>query len=116
MGVSLSVFSAGQLLKMGSSVDYGVCTGKRKDGMPCTMVINKYVFLIWQKISPVSVHLSCFNSLCSRLWYSATYVLAASSVSGASAPTEPSYFPLKLLASGCILTLAQRRHCHFVEK
>ncbi|CAA7403520.1 unnamed protein product [Spirodela intermedia] len=41
IGISLSVFSAGQLLKMGTSVDYGICRGKRKDGMPCTMVINK---------------------------------------------------------------------------
>ncbi|XP_078441730.1 minichromosome maintenance 10 [Wolffia australiana] len=40
-GISLSVFSAGQFLKLGTSVDYGVCGGKRKDGMPCTMVINK---------------------------------------------------------------------------
>ncbi|XP_077246255.1 minichromosome maintenance 10 [Tasmannia lanceolata] len=40
-GFSLSVYSAGQLLKMGTSVDYGVCKGKRKDGMACTMVINK---------------------------------------------------------------------------
>ncbi|GAB2291953.1 hypothetical protein Dimus_026202 [Dionaea muscipula] len=40
-GFSLSVYNPGQVLKMGSSVDYGVCKGKRKDGMPCTMVINK---------------------------------------------------------------------------
>ncbi|OVA19594.1 zinc finger protein [Macleaya cordata] len=40
-GFSLSVFSAGQILKMGTSIDYGVCKGKRKDGMACTVVINK---------------------------------------------------------------------------
>ncbi|MQL70685.1 hypothetical protein Taro_003002 [Colocasia esculenta] len=40
-GFSLSVFSAGQILKMGTSADYSVCKGKRKDGMPCTLVINK---------------------------------------------------------------------------
>uniref|UniRef100_A0A6N2L4A8 Uncharacterized protein n=1 Tax=Salix viminalis TaxID=40686 RepID=A0A6N2L4A8_SALVM len=40
-GFSLSVFSADQMLKMGTSTDYGVCKGKRKDGLPCTLVINK---------------------------------------------------------------------------
>lgn len=42
-GFSLSVYSPSQILKIGSSVDCGVCKGKRKDGMPCTLVINKYV-------------------------------------------------------------------------
>lgn len=42
-GFSLSVYSANQMLKMGTSVDYGVCKGQRKDGMACTVVINKYV-------------------------------------------------------------------------
>ncbi|CAI0557696.1 unnamed protein product, partial [Linum tenue] len=42
-GFSLSVFSANQILKMGTSVDYGVCKGKRKDGMACSLVVNKYV-------------------------------------------------------------------------
>ncbi|CAL5378153.1 unnamed protein product [Camellia sinensis] len=40
-GFSLSVYSAGQILKIGTSLDYGVCKGKRKDGMACTLVINK---------------------------------------------------------------------------
>ncbi|KAJ4966162.1 hypothetical protein NE237_018011 [Protea cynaroides] len=40
-GFSLSVFSANQILKMGTSVDYGVCKGKRKDGIACTAIINK---------------------------------------------------------------------------
>ncbi|KAL6346648.1 hypothetical protein AAG906_000266 [Vitis piasezkii] len=40
-GFSLSVYSPGQILKLGTSVDYGVCKGKRKDGMACTLVINK---------------------------------------------------------------------------
>ncbi|KAK2972735.1 hypothetical protein RJ640_029192, partial [Escallonia rubra] len=40
-GFSLSIYSAAQLLKMGTSVDYGVCKGKRKDGMACTLLINK---------------------------------------------------------------------------
>ncbi|CAI0557692.1 unnamed protein product, partial [Linum tenue] len=40
-GFSLSVFSANQILKMGTSVDYGVCKGKRKDGMACSLVVNK---------------------------------------------------------------------------
>ncbi|CAN6482670.1 unnamed protein product [Victoria cruziana] len=38
---SLSVFSASQIVKLGSSLDYGVCKGDRKDGTPCSMVINK---------------------------------------------------------------------------
>ncbi|KAJ0077208.1 hypothetical protein Patl1_36030 [Pistacia atlantica] len=40
-GFSLTVTSPSQILKMGTSVDYGVCKGKRKDGMVCTVVINK---------------------------------------------------------------------------
>lgn len=40
-GFSLSIYSAMHILKMGTSVDYGVCKGKRKDGMACTLVINK---------------------------------------------------------------------------
>uniref|UniRef100_A0A2N9ISX9 MCM10 OB-fold domain-containing protein n=1 Tax=Fagus sylvatica TaxID=28930 RepID=A0A2N9ISX9_FAGSY len=39
-GFSLSVYSPSQILKIGTSVDYGVCKGKRKDGMPCTLAIN----------------------------------------------------------------------------
>ena len=42
-GFSLSIYSARQIMKMGTSVDYGVCKGKRTDGMACTLVINKYV-------------------------------------------------------------------------
>lgn len=42
-GFSLSAYSPNQVLKMGTSIDYGVCKGKRKDGMACTAVINKYV-------------------------------------------------------------------------
>ncbi|CAI9104748.1 OLC1v1003495C2 [Oldenlandia corymbosa var. corymbosa] len=40
-GFSLSVYSAGNILKIGTSADYGVCKGKRKDGIACTIVINK---------------------------------------------------------------------------
>ncbi|KAF9622829.1 hypothetical protein IFM89_034064 [Coptis chinensis] len=40
-GFSLSVFSSNQIAKMGTSVDYGVCKAKRKDGVSCNMVINK---------------------------------------------------------------------------
>ncbi|OWM80415.1 hypothetical protein CDL15_Pgr019695 [Punica granatum] len=36
-GFSLSIFSPSQILKMGMSVDYGVCKGKKKDGTTCTM-------------------------------------------------------------------------------
>ncbi|KAG1360978.1 putative protein MCM10 [Cocos nucifera] len=37
------------MLKLGTSADYGVCKGKRKDGMACTMIINnlytvKFIF------------------------------------------------------------------------
>lgn len=42
-GFSLSLYSPKQVLKVGTSVDYGVCNGKRKDGIACTAVINKYV-------------------------------------------------------------------------
>ncbi|KAF7841221.1 protein MCM10-like protein [Senna tora] len=40
-GFSLSAYTPNQILKMGTSADYGVCKGKRKDGMACTLVINK---------------------------------------------------------------------------
>ncbi|CAJ1972973.1 unnamed protein product [Sphenostylis stenocarpa] len=40
-GFSLSIYSTRQIMKMGTSVDYGVCKGKRSDGMACTLVINK---------------------------------------------------------------------------
>ncbi|XP_016539958.2 protein MCM10 homolog isoform X2 [Capsicum annuum] len=40
-GFSLSLYSASHILKIGTSVDYGVCKGKRKDGMACTVIINK---------------------------------------------------------------------------
>ena len=42
-GFSLSVASVGQMLKMGVAADFGVCKGKRKDGVACAMAINKYV-------------------------------------------------------------------------
>ncbi|CAN0878844.1 Protein MCM10 homolog [Linum grandiflorum] len=41
-GFSLSVYSPNNILKMGTSADYGVCKGKRKDGLACTLVINKH--------------------------------------------------------------------------
>ncbi|PKA60775.1 hypothetical protein AXF42_Ash006409 [Apostasia shenzhenica] len=40
-GFSLSVYSVSQILKLGTSSDYGVCKGQRKDGMACSMIINK---------------------------------------------------------------------------
>ncbi|XP_024633574.1 protein MCM10 homolog isoform X1 [Medicago truncatula] len=40
-GFSLSIYSPNQIMKMGTSVDYGVCKGKRADGMSCTLAINK---------------------------------------------------------------------------
>lgn len=43
MGFSLSVYQPSQLLKMGTSDDYGVCKGKKKDGIACTTVINRFV-------------------------------------------------------------------------
>ncbi|KAM0945530.1 putative minichromosome maintenance protein [Dioscorea sansibarensis] len=42
-GFSLSIYSATQILKIGTSADFGICKGKRKDGSACTMAINKYV-------------------------------------------------------------------------
>lgn len=40
-GFTLSIYSPKQIMKMGTSVDYGVCKGKRADGMACTLVINR---------------------------------------------------------------------------
>ncbi|KAL5205953.1 hypothetical protein ABZP36_034162 [Zizania latifolia] len=40
-GFSVSVASVGQMMKIGMSADFGICKGKRKDGMSCTMGINK---------------------------------------------------------------------------
>ncbi|CAN1276548.1 Protein MCM10 homolog, partial [Linum perenne] len=41
-GFSLSVFSPNQILKMGTSADYGVCKGERKGGIACSLIVNKY--------------------------------------------------------------------------
>lgn len=46
------------MLKMGTSDDYGVCKGKKKDGMACTTVINRFVInnsLLPYFIAPLSV-------------------------------------------------------------
>ncbi|KAG4163233.1 hypothetical protein ERO13_D01G159100v2 [Gossypium hirsutum] len=40
-GFSLSVAAPNQILKIGTSADYGVCKGRRKDGMACTIILNK---------------------------------------------------------------------------
>ncbi|KAF8742590.1 hypothetical protein HU200_013594 [Digitaria exilis] len=40
-GFSVSVASVGQMLKMGVAADFGLCKGKRKDGVACTMAVNK---------------------------------------------------------------------------
>ncbi|CAH9100908.1 unnamed protein product [Cuscuta europaea] len=40
-GFSLSLFSVSNILKIGTSADYGICKGKRKDGLACTLFINK---------------------------------------------------------------------------
>jgi minichromosome maintenance protein 10 len=37
----VSVASVGQMFKMGVAADFGLCKGKRKDGVACTMAINK---------------------------------------------------------------------------
>ncbi|GMI88070.1 minichromosome maintenance 10 [Hibiscus trionum] len=41
LGFSLSANASNQIVKIGTSADYGVCKGKRKDGMACTLVLNK---------------------------------------------------------------------------
>ena len=38
---SLSVNQPGEIAKLGMSLDCGTCEGRRKDGVRCTMVINK---------------------------------------------------------------------------
>jgi len=55
-GFSVSVASVGQMLKMGVAADFGLCKGKRKDGVACTMEINKYVSP--QSCGNMSYHLS----------------------------------------------------------
>lgn len=42
----MAVNSASQIVKLGVSADFAICKGKRKDGMACSMVINKYVFIV----------------------------------------------------------------------
>jgi hypothetical protein len=37
---SLSASKDGQVVRLGTSPDFGVCKGTRKDGKPCTMVVN----------------------------------------------------------------------------
>jgi len=52
-GFSVSVASVGQMLKMGVAADFGLCKGKRKDGVACTMAINKYVSpTLWEYVLP----------------------------------------------------------------
>ncbi|XP_039126941.1 protein MCM10 homolog [Dioscorea cayenensis subsp. rotundata] len=41
-GFSLSIYSATQFLKIGTSADFGICKSKRQDGNACTMAINKH--------------------------------------------------------------------------
>jgi minichromosome maintenance protein 10 len=38
---SLSVSEAGEVAKVGLAMDYGTCKATRKDGAPCSMVVNK---------------------------------------------------------------------------
>ncbi|KAH7574894.1 hypothetical protein JRO89_XS02G0018500 [Xanthoceras sorbifolium] len=64
---SLSVSYASRILKLGTSVDYGVCKGKRNDGVPCTAVINKYVvgthyITLFYRIYVIAIALTyCFD-------------------------------------------------------
>jgi hypothetical protein len=39
--LSLSIFAGDQVVKLGTSVDYCICKGLRKDGMPCSTVVNR---------------------------------------------------------------------------
>ncbi|MCO5549151.1 hypothetical protein L7F22_002617 [Adiantum nelumboides] len=39
--LSISISASDQLVKLGTSVDYSVCKGKRKDGVACTAVVNR---------------------------------------------------------------------------
>ncbi|CAM9631098.1 unnamed protein product, partial [Ectocarpus sp. 8 AP-2014] len=39
--LAFSVDSPWQVNRIGMSMDYGLCKGKRKDGKPCTMPVNK---------------------------------------------------------------------------
>lgn len=66
-GFSLSVYSAGQILKIGTSSDFGVCKAKKNDGMACTLVINKYVrnsFTCYKELLLTSVMLLSRAQLC----------------------------------------------------
>ncbi|KAK4847657.1 hypothetical protein QYF36_004355 [Acer negundo] len=63
-GFSLSVSSASRILKLGTSVDYGVCKGKGSGGVPCTAVINKYVsetkhITLFCRIYVMAIDLTC---------------------------------------------------------
>ena len=42
-GFSLSIDKSGQLFKLGTAADFGLCKGERKDGKPCTMPVNRHV-------------------------------------------------------------------------
>ncbi|KAH7365516.1 hypothetical protein KP509_18G032200 [Ceratopteris richardii] len=39
--LSINISASNQLLKLGTSADYSVCKGSRKDGSPCTAVVNR---------------------------------------------------------------------------
>ncbi|KAI3835627.1 hypothetical protein MKX03_015230 [Papaver bracteatum] len=42
---SNGTYYSGQILKLGTSVDFGVCNGQRKDEVACTMAIDKELAL-----------------------------------------------------------------------
>jgi hypothetical protein len=42
-GFSLSIDKSGQLFKLGTAADFGLCKGERKDGKPCSMAVNTHV-------------------------------------------------------------------------
>ncbi|KAE8698737.1 glycosyl hydrolase family 35 family protein [Hibiscus syriacus] len=66
-GFSLRATASNQILKIGTSADYGVCKGKRKDGMACTLVVNKRQGAYCQYHKSVGIalplSLSCFTSI-----------------------------------------------------
>ncbi|KOM42360.1 hypothetical protein LR48_Vigan04g255800 [Vigna angularis] len=50
-GFSLSIYSPRQIVKMGTSVDYGVCKGKRTDGIASRILLVSLTRNIMQKAS-----------------------------------------------------------------
>lgn len=61
-GFSLSVFSANHIVKIGTSVDYGVCRGKRKVlFVLCMLVLLKLLMIHCRTCNPLYISITVYT-------------------------------------------------------